>query len=434
MASIDKVDSTPITTSRYESYTKPLILVGIFFCVLGFITWLNAILIPYLTVVCELKTDFQSNLVAFATYISYFIMSLPSYMILKKTGFKNGMSLSLIIIAIGALLFIPAALTRNFNIFLVGLFVQGMGMTILQSAVNPYVTILGPIESAAKRISIMGICNKLAGVVGPLILASAVLGGIDELKNSLSSMNVTEQAAQLNILAARVINPYIIISVVAVGLAIFIRFSSLPDIETPEEDKVAKAIGDRKSILSYPHLLLGVVALFFYVGVEVTAGDLIIKYGNSLGIHMDNAKFFTSITLICMTVGYMLGIALIPKVIKQETALRISALIGVFLTIAIVFTDGYTSVICVSLLGFANAIVWPAMWPLALNGLGSFTKTGSALLVMAIAGGAIIPLIYGYFASPDLLGRQQAYWILMPCYLFIFYYAFAGHKVGLDKK
>ena len=343
------------------------------------------------------------------------------------------MSIGLAIIAVGAVIFIPAANERNFSIFLIGLFVQGMGMSLMQTAVNPYVTILGPIESAAKRISIMGICNKVAGALGPLILGSIVLKGIDQIQASLVTMNEAEKVAQLNSLAERVINPYLIMSIGLIILAVFVRFSPLPEIDTPEDEPVTPGGSARKSIFDFPHLFLGVFALFLYVGAEVIAGDTIIAYGQALNIPMDNAKFFTSLTLICMVLGYLLGIALIPKYMKQEAALRFSAILGVILTFAIIFTDGYVSVVCVALLGLANAIVWPAIWPLALNKVGSFTKTASALLIMAIAGGAILPLIYGWIA--DVTGSsKQAYWILLPCYAFILYYAAAGYKAGLNKK
>ncbi|MGB4400506.1 MAG: MFS transporter, partial [Daejeonella sp.] len=286
----------------------PIYIIGALFFVFGFITWLNSVLIPYLKIACELN-NFESYLVAFSFYISYLVMAIPSGIILKKTGFKKGMALGLLIIAAGALIFIPAAMTRTYVLFLLGLFVQGTGLAILQTASNPYITILGPPESAAKRISIMGICNKLAGAIAPIVLGAVVLSNTDSLLLRLETMDIASKAAELDQLASRVILPYIIIVVVLVILGIVLNFSTLPEIDTDQEDdEVAAANTDKVSILQFPHLLLGVLALFLYVGVEVIAGDTIISYGASWGISLSTAKYFTTGTLISMIVGYIIGI------------------------------------------------------------------------------------------------------------------------------
>jgi fucose permease len=163
--------------------------------------------------------------------------------------------------------------------------------------------------------------------------------------------------------------------------------------------------------------------------VEVMAGDTLPTYGQSQGIALSEAKNFTAFTLSAMVLGYILGIIAIPKFISQSKALTYSAIIGVIFSILAVFTSGYTSVLFIALLGLANALVWPAVWPLAIHGLGEFTKTGAALLVMAIAGGALLPLLYGKLADTPAIGHQQAYWIMVPCYLFILYYSLKGHKL-----
>ncbi len=421
---------TEISTAKASSkssYLLSISLIGALFFIFGFVTWLNGILIPYLKIACELS-DFQALLVTFSFYISYTIMALPSSWVLKKTGFRNGMMVGLWVMAIGTLIFIPAAMTRTYGIFLTGLFVMGAGLALLQTASNPYITIIGPVESAASRISIMGIANKLAGAIAPLILAYFILNDGDEFVKNIANMDASARIAALDGLARRVINPYIIMTIVLVLMGFMIRFSPLPEIETEQEDEETTTINSKKtSILQFPNLVLGVITLFFYVGAEVIAGDTIIRYGLSLGIKMEVAKVFTTYTMLSMIVGYILGIVLIPKYISQEKALQASGLLGLVFSILILITDGYVSIIFVALLGLANALVWPAVWPLALHGLGRFIKTGSALLIMAIAGGALLPLAWGWLS--DVYHPNFAYIILIPCYLIIWLYAWRLHKI-----
>ncbi|MBS1729173.1 MAG: sugar MFS transporter [Bacteroidetes bacterium] len=414
-----------------KNYTTPVIIIGILFFIFGFVTWLNSTLIPYLQIACELETA-QAVLVTFAFYISYAVMAFPSSWVLKKTGFKSGMMLGLIIMALGALIFLPAANSREFGLFLTGLFVIGTGLALLQTASNPYITILGPIESAAKRISVMGICNKLAGALAPLIMGAIMLKNADVLVEKIKTMDATQKAAELDQLASRVIVPYVIIACVLIALSIFIKFSSLPEVKAEgEEDSLGSEAKDRKTIFSFPYLWLGFIALFLYVGVEVMAGDIIQVYGKSIGIPLDVAKHFTTYTMLSMLAGYLIGIVCIPKYISQNTALKSSAILGIIFTIAAIFTAGYYSILFIALLGLANALVWPAIWPLAIHGLGRFTKTGSALLIVGIAGGAILPKIWANVGAT--IGYQQAFWIMVPCYLFIFYFAVSGYKVGSKK-
>ncbi|WP_010228176.1 sugar MFS transporter [Gillisia marina] len=426
----DPINSNLTEASTSSGTNKSIFIIGALFFIFGFVTWLNSVLIPYLKIACELN-NFEAYLVAFAFYIAYLVMALPSAWILKITGFKKGMSLGLIVMAVGSLIFVPAAYSRTYELFLLGLFVQGTGLAILQTAANPYVTILGPIESAAKRISIMGICNKVAGAIAPIILGAIALKDVDALVENLKVMPAAQKIAELDLLSERVILPYLIMMAVLIVLAIMIYFSTLPEVDTDEEDEVlAQTNSTKKSIFQFPHLLLGAIALFLYVGVEVIAGDTVISYGAEQGISFANAKFFTTYTLIAMIVGYIVGIFTIPRFISQENALKVSAVIGLILGLGAIFTDGFVSVLCISLLGLANALVWPAIWPLAIAGLGRFTKVGSSFLIMAIAGGAIMPLIYGYFA--DLSSPQQAYWVVIPCYMFILYFATSGYKIRRD--
>lgn len=406
---------------------SPIAIIGSLFFVFGFITWLNSVLIPYLRIACELN-NFESYLVAFSFYIAYLVMAIPSAKVLKAIGFKKGMAAGLFIMALGALIFIPAAMSRTYILFLLGLFVQGTGLAILQTASNPYITIIGPRESAAKRISIMGICNKVAGAIAPVVLGAITLKNADSLISRLKTMDPAQKAIELDALARRVIVPYILIIIVLLVLAFLIYRSGLPEIDTDNEDEaVAAANTGKTSIFQFPHLLLGVLTLFLYVGTEVLAGDTIISYGASQGIALSTAKFFTTCTLFAMILGYIIGIISIPKYLSQAKALKGSAILGVIFSIAAIFTHGYISVLFIALLGLANSLMWPAIWPLAIGDLGRFTKIGSSFLIMAIAGGALMPLLYGRLA--DIFNPQQAYWILLPCYLFILYYAASGHKI-----
>jgi len=416
-------------TKQKNEYLIPMIIIGALFFIFGFVTWVNGTLIPYLKIACQLESDLQSYLVATAFFIAYTVMAIPSSFVLSKTGYKKGMALGLAIMAIGAILFVPAAQSRNFNLFLVGLFIIGTGLALLQTASNPYISIIGPIESAATRISIMGVCNKVAGILAGLIFGYIALSDADVLEKSLKTMDAVAREAKLDELASRVIVPYMIIASVLVVLAIAILFSALPDIKDDSEDSGSHTADPSKTgVFQFPHLLLGVLALFLYVGVEVMAGDTIISYGKSLGIELSTARFFTQATLGFMLLGYFIGIAIIPKYISQATALKFCAILGIIFTILAVVTSGYISVAFIAALGLANSLMWPAIFPLAIDGLGKYTKTGSALLVMAIAGGAILPLIYGKLS--ELWNPQHAYILMVPGYLYILYFATKGYLAG----
>ncbi|MBX3241683.1 MAG: sugar MFS transporter [Chitinophagaceae bacterium] len=438
--------ATTLKPQPQKSYLTSIIIIGALFFIFGFVTWINGILIPYLKIACELKSDTQSFLVATAFFIAYLVMSIPSSYVLKATGYKKGMSLGLLVMAVGALIFIPAAQTRNFNLFLVGLFIIGTGLAILQTASNPYISIIGPIESAASRISIMGICNKLAGILASVIFGFIALKDADALTARIATMGEAEKAVELDQLAARVINPYIIITIVLVVLAIAVYYSSLPDIKDDGTGETASSSQpQKKSIFQYPHLFLGVLAMFLYVGVEVMSGDTIISYGQSLGISMTKAKFFTSATLVCMLVGYIIGIFAIPKLMSQETSLKIFSVMGALFTTLALTTSGFTSVFFIALLGLANSLLFPALFPLAINGLGKFTKLGSGLMVSSFFGGAILPLVYGAMVDSSTSAAiasgvdavtakasaaQNSYWIMIPAYLYILYFGIKGYKAG----
>lgn len=427
-----KQERQTIVSPTQKTNYQAVFIIGVLFFIFGFVTWLNGTLIPFLKLACQLDSDVQAFFVTFSFYMAYFFLALPSSYLLKKTGYKRGMSLGLFIMAIGSAIFIPAAQTRIFGLFLTGLFVQGMGLALLQTASNPYITIIGPFESAAKRISIMGICNKAAGMMSPLILGALILKNATALETRLNTTsNFAEKEILLKELAERVISPYTIITGILILLAFMIWFSPLPEIDTDKEEVEGVNQKEKSGVFQFPHLLLGVLCIFVYVGVEVMAGDAIGTYGKTQGLPLDITKYFTFFTLAAMLVGYIAGIFTIPKIMSQQTGLKISAILGILFSAVVFFTHGYTSIVFIALLGLANALMWPAIFPLAIAGLGRFTKTGSALLIMGIAGGAIIPLVYSSLKDKWHMPNNLSFFICMlPCYAYILYYSIRGYKVG----
>jgi glucose/galactose transporter len=414
-----------------------IMLIGIMFFIFGFVSWANSILIPYFKIACEL-TNFKAYLVTFAFYISYFIMSVPASYVLKSIGFKKGMMLGFWIMSIGAFIFIPAAMNRAYPIFLLGLFTLGTGLAILQTAANPYITLLGPKESAAQRISIMGICNKGAGILAPLAFAAVILKATDsDLFKNLEHMTGADRNLALNELIQRVIVPYLCVGVLLFLLGLAVRFSPLPEIDTDQENDAATQVNSQKtSIFQFPHLILGAIAIFLHVGTQVIAIDTVIGYAGSMNIQLMEAKIFPSFTLAATICGYIIGIICIPKYISQVNALRTCTILGLLFAIGILMTSGNVelaglkvdiSICFVVLLGLANSLIWAGIWPLALDGLGKFTKIGASILIMGLCGNAILPLFYGYFA--DLYDLRLAYAVLIPCYLYLIFYAIRGHKI-----
>lgn len=430
-------DSVSVTSlSKRQEVVSIGIIVSLFF-VFGFVTWINAILIPYFKGAFELN-HFESYLVAFAFYIAYLVMSIPSGYLLRYVGFKKGIMIGFFVMAIGAALFVPAGAMQYYPLFLVGLFTLGIGLSILQTAANPYVTILGDKERAAQRFSIMGISNKLAGILAPLLFAAIVLRPEDQaILDSLAQLSTSQRELAVNGLLDRVILPYTMVSVILVVLGLLVKFSPLPEIHTDsEEEATVGGSGPKTSILQFPHLVLGSIAIFFHVGSQVIAVDSIIGYAQHSGLSFAEAKIFPSYTLTATIVGYLLGILVIPRFISQLIALRICTVLGFLFSFAIMVLSGKVaifgygmdiSVWFLVLLGFANSMIWAGVWPLALSGLGRFLKIGASLLVMALCGNAIMPLLYGFFA--DTIGLKEAYIVLLPCYAYLIYYSFYGFKV-----
>jgi glucose/galactose transporter len=422
-----------MTTSeaKQPGNALPMMIVAGLFFILGFATWLNGSLMPYLQQILQL-TPFEASLILFSFYIAVTFTALPSATIIRKIGYKNGMALGMATMMVAGFLFIPAAKTQVFALFLFAQLVMGAGITLLQTAVNPYVVRIGPEESAAARISIMGILNKGAGVVAPMVFTALILSGFSDASGELTPEQIDNMANSL-------VFPYLGMAVFLGLLALAVKKSPLPELESEDEGEEHK--GHVKEAMSHPNLVLGVIALFFYVAAEVIAGDTIGTYALSLGIA--NYTMMTSYTMFCMVAGYILGIVLIPRLISQEKALMVSAVIGVLLTFGIIFGDSNSfaiantflggvqlpdTLLLIAFLGFANAIVWPAVFPLALSGMGKLTSVGSALLVMGISGGAFGPMFWS-IASSGGLGEQGAYVVLLPCYAFILFYAVKGCKM-----
>lgn len=435
MPNIETVDSSSLSTRKT---VISISIIAVLFFIFGFTTWINAILIPYFKISCELN-NVQSLLVAFAFYIAYLIMAVPAAHLLEKVGFKKGIMIGFWIMALGALIFVPAAFTRTYGLFLLGLFSIGTGLAVLQPAANTYITMIGSKERAAQRMSIMGVCNKTAGIIAPLLLAAAILKPTDtELFNQLPLMDDATRNAALDELIKRVIVPYSCMAVVLFGLGIFIRYSILPEINTSQDNAgSADNYSEKTSIMQFPHTILGAFAIFLHVGSQVTGINTVIGYGQSLGLPLLEAKVFPSYILGITMFGFLLGIVLIPKFINHLNVLRICTTSALILSVVFFLVKGQVtflnhtadiSIWILVMLGLSNSLMWSALWPLALNGLGRFTKMGGSILIMGLCGSAIVPIAYGYFA--DLYSSNAGYWVLLPCYVYLVFYAYRGYKVN----
>ena len=432
-----KIEVVDIDSLSKRTTIISIVIIGLLFFIFGFVTWINAILIPYFKISCELN-DAQSLLVAFAFYIAYLVMSIPAGLLLEKVGFKKGIMIGFWILALGALIFVPAALTRTYGTFLLGLFSIGVGLAVLQPAANTYITKIGPHDRAAQRISIMGVCNKTAGIIAPLLLAAAILKPTDtELFRQIPLMDEVTRNAALDDLIRRVIVPYASMAVVLFCLGLLIRHSILPEINTDNEDnEVANANFGKTSIIQFPHLILGAIAIFLHVGSQVTGINTVIGYAQSLGVPLLEAKVFPSYILSITMLGFLLGIILIPKFINHLNVLRVCTTSAIIFTLLFFIVRGQVtflghtvdmSIWVLILLGISNSLMYSTIWPLALNGLGRYTKLGGSILVMGLCGSAVVPVIYGYFS--DHYSPRLAYWVLLPCYIYLVYYAYYGYRV-----
>ena len=425
MTTAASAPSTPAPSS-----VGPIAVIGVLFFIMGFFTWLNGPLIGFVKLAFNLD-DVNAFLVPMAFYLSYFFLALPSAAVFKVTGMKKGMAIGLFVIAIGAMIFGQFATMRIYPGALAGLFTIGAGLSLLQTAANPYISIVGPIESAAQRIALMGISNKVAGIIAPLVLGTLVLQGVGDLEQRVAAADPATRELLLTEFAGKIHTPYLVMAGVMALLAVWILRSPLPDIRPSESNTTQAESGDApRGLGSFPHLWLGVLCLFVYVGVEVMAGDAIGTYGAGFNLPSDETKFFTSFTLGAMLLGYLAGLVLIPRFVSQQRYLAISAALGIVFSLGAYFTHGYVSVGFVAALGFANAMMWPAIFPLAIRSLGALTERGSALLIMGIAGGAIIPQAFAVLKQHYDFQLVFA-GLMVPCYIYILYYGLRGHKVGL---
>lgn len=432
---------------------KSMIILALLYFIFGLVSWVNTILIPYFELTLQLSR-FESYLVTFAFYIAYLIMAIPSSYLLNRVGYKKGMMYGLWCMAIGALLFVPAAYWRVYQVFLLGLFLLGVGLAILQSAANPYVTIVGPIESAAKRMSIVGTGNKLAGVIANLIFAAVVIRESDrELMQQIEAGVYTgaDLDAALNTLIQGVMTPYLILGIALFIFGVVIRYSPLPDLDPSVINKQsAEDVESRKSIFQYPALILGVLAMFFHIGTQMIALGTSIQYAGTMGESLAGpAQNIPSYTMLLTFAGYFIGIALIPKYLKQRNALLICASINLILSALIITTTGTVNFLGMStdislwylvIMGLPNALLYAGIWPLAISGLGKYTNLGSAFLVMALSGSAIMPIVYNAFFElnnatlPAFESMKYAYWILIPCFAYIVWYTAWGYRINSWRK
>ena len=393
-----------------KGYIIPLIIIGVMFFAIGFALGINSYLIPLLKKSLSISSG-ESYMVLAATFSAFLIFGYPASLVIGRIGYKKTMALSFVMFAAGFYLFLPSARMESLTLFLVASFLSGMGNTFLQASVNPYITILGPIESAARRISFMGIANKLAWPIAPLFLALVIGKSVKDVQ--LTDMNT----------------PFLIIIGVFILLGLLALASKLPEVKAAGEDvgteKDCPYAEGKTSIWQFPHLLLGVLALFLYVGVETVSLGTLVDYAESL--QLPNAELYAWIAPVGMVLGYICGIIFIPKHINQALALRICSVLAIFGSLMVVFTPAHISIYFIAFMAIGCSLMWPALWPLAMTDLGKFTKAGSSLMVIAIVGGAIIPTVYGFLK--DGVGSQNAYWICVPCFLFILYYGLKGHQI-----
>ncbi len=424
---------------RKKRSNTAMFLLGIMFFIFGFNSWINSILVPYFKTGFELN-HFQSYLIVFAMYLSYLIMSLPASHLLKKTGYKRGIMYGFFTVSLGALLFLPAASYRSYAIFLLGQFVMGLGLATLQTAANPYVTVIGPIDTSVRRMAIMGIVNKFAGLIAPLVFATVVFKVSDATLLSrldFPGLSISEKDFLLGELVRRVMVPYGVYAIFLFFIGLVFRYSNLPEIDLEKENESESTGQEKGSVFAYPYLVLGVLAMFLHISTQVVTIDTIISYAGTMGINMIDAKVFPSYTLALVILGNVLGILLIPRIISQLRVFQVCCVLGLLLSLGVVsgscYVDflGFRAQLSIWFLvgiGLANSLIYAGIWPLAIRQLGKYTKTGSSLLVMALFGNAVTPLLYGWIGDSYSLHTAYA-WILLPSFSFLVYYSFSGYRL-----
>ncbi len=421
-------------------YYASMTIMGTLFFFFGMISWVNSVLIPYFKATCELTLQ-QAYLVGFVFYIAYLVMAIPSSVMLDRVGYKRGIGYGLCTMALGALFFIPAALTREYALFLSGLFLLGIGLAVLQTAGNPFVTVIGPIESAASRMSIMGVCNKLAGILAPLALGYVIIRPSDaaifeQVESGAATIGGLPREAVLDEMVRRVIVPYLLLALVLLAFGFYVRRSALPDITHVRKDDTA-AKNSRRSIFGYPYLVLGTVAMICHLGTQALCINTLVTSAASLGTDIAQAKLLPPMILFTTFVGFLLGAVSIPRVVSQLTALRIASALDLAASVALVTVSGRMTLFGVDahaamwiliLMGIPNAFLYSGIWPLAIRDLGRHTGLGSAWLVMALSASGLFPLLYAGEAT-RLDDAQAAYWMAIPCFVFLLFYALRGYRI-----
>lgn len=399
-------------TTTQKSFALPLAFIGMMFFAIGFALGINSFLMPVLEGSMHMSAA-DSNLLLAATFVPFLIFSIPATKCIELIGYKKTMALSFALFAGSFGLFIQAAASQSLSWFLIASFAAGASNAVLQASVNPYITILGPMESAAKRISIMGICNKLAWPATTLFITLVIGKTIDQIQPT------------------DLFRPFQIIIVIFIILGVMALMAPLPEVKAAGEDSNSEEDADacpyaknKTSIFQFPHLLLGVLALFLYVGVETISLATATGYAKALGLEGDNYGFIPSIGMV---IGYICGVIFIPKYLSQVTAMKICATIAIIGAVLVAVLPAELSIYCISLMALGCSLMWPALWPLAMSDLGKFTKSGASLLTMAIAGGAVMPWLRGVIQ--DITDFQTSYWVCVPCFLFILYYGIAGYKI-----
>jgi FHS family L-fucose permease-like MFS transporter len=421
-------DSPIFRNGKSEGYAKEFAIVTTLFFMWGLLTSLNDILIPHLKAIFELNYA-EAMLVQFVFFMAYFLVSMPSSVILKAVGYKNGIVIGLAVAGLGTLAFYPAAGLRSYPLFLLAFFVLASGITLLQVAANPYVTILGKPEGASSRLNLSQAFNSLGTTIGPYFGSMLILSVGIKSAEELARMSPAEIELYKNLEASSVQVPYLWLAGILFLLAFSIYFSHLPEIHAEAEKSTqGKFASDEihSSAWKYRHLLLGAIAIFLYVGAEVSIGSFLVNYMGQdfvAGFSPEQAGKFVAFYWGGAMVGRFIGSGLLTRLSPNKT-LGFNALVAAMLVTISMLSTGHLAMWTILAVGLFNSIMFPTIFTLALKGLGKHTKQGSGILITAIVGGAVIPVLQGALA--DVIGIHTAFILPVLCYLYITYYGYIG--------
>jgi MFS transporter, FHS family, L-fucose permease len=420
------VHEVPTEKGQGQNYILPFILITSLFFLWGMAHGLDGILIPHLKKACQLNNR-QSTLIDTAIFFAYFIMAIPAGMIIKKIGYKNSIITGLLVFAAGAFLFVPAADTRNYELFLFALFIIGCGLTILETSANPYAAILGPSESSSKRLNLAASFNGLAVTVAPFLGGVFILSGVNHTPEQMAAMPEVERLSYLTTEAAAVKMPYIVLGTILVLVAILFYFMHLPSMK-PKHTEVEVKPGFF-SVLKFSHLSWAVAAQFFYVGAQVCVTSFFIRIAQKeAGLDEKTAALYLTAYGFMFMLGRFSGTFLL-KFIKDYVLLSIYCVINVLLCLVAIYGSGIYVIYALGGIGFFMSIMFPTIFSLGLVGLKNNTETGSSWLVMSIVGGAILPYGMGTLIDMNHDDIQSGYLIPLVCFLIILYFGAFGHKV-----